>query len=342
MQIVKLPKESLDKFMGSLSKFGEIHAPIKKDENTYLFSKIEDLSKIELDYNRTILPPKKYFFSPTETIFRFSPEKGYEPPEDNLNKKYVLLGVHPCDIHGLKILDLVFSGRYVDNYYFTKRKRTSIIGVSCIPDDKCFCRSMETDFVEDGFDLFLSDIDDSYLVRIATSLGDDMVRANQFLFKEVDKEDIAEYKRKSNERKNHFKIDLELYNLPEIMDLEYENKIWEEIGEKCLSCGTCSMVCPTCYCYDVFDDLDLDGKTGERRRRWDSCLFKDYALVAGGLNFRPERSARVKNRYFHKQRGFVAQYGRPSCVGCGRCVQSCPAKIDIVEVITKIRSVSYE
>ena len=121
MQIVKLPKENLDKFMGSLSKFGEIHAPIKKDENTYLFSKIEDLSKIELNYNRTILPPKKYFLPPTETMFRFSPEKGYEPPQDNLNKKYVLLGVHSCDIHGLKILDLVFSGTYVDNYYFTRR-----------------------------------------------------------------------------------------------------------------------------------------------------------------------------------------------------------------------------
>lgn len=342
MQIVKLPKENLDKFIGTLSKFGEIHAPIRKNENTYLFSRIENLSKIELNYNRTILPPRKYLVPPVETTFRFSPDRGYEESVEDIDKKYILLGVHPCDIHGLKILDLVFSGTYQDKYYFTRRKNTSIIGVSCIPDDSCFCRSMQTDFVEDGFDLFLSDIDSSYLVRIATSSGDDMVRANRSLFKEVDKEDIAQYERKSNEIKNYFKIDLELYNLPEIMDLEYESKIWEEIGEKCLSCGTCSMVCPTCYCYDVFDELNLDGKTGERRRRWDSCLFKDHALVAGGLNFRSERSSRVKNRYFHKQRGFVAQYGKPSCVGCGRCIQSCPAKIDIVEVITKIRSASYE
>jgi len=342
MQIIKLPKQNLDKFVKSLSKFGEIHAPTKKDANTYFFSKIEDFSQIDLGYNRTVLPPKKYFLPPIDTMFRFSPEEGYEEVEHGADEKSILLGVHSCDIHGLRILDLVFSGRYVDNYYFTRRKNTSIIGVSCIPDDMCFCRSMETDFVEDGFDLFLSDIDDSYLVRIATSLGDDMVGASQSLFKEVDKEDIAEYKKKSNEMQKHFKMDLELYNLPEIMDLEYESKIWEEIGEKCLSCGSCSMVCPTCYCYDVFDELSLDGKTGERRRRWDSCLFKDYALVAGGLNFRSERSARVKNRYFHKQRGFVTQYGKPSCVGCGRCIQSCPAKIDIVEVITRIRSDTYE
>ena len=341
MQIVKLPKENLDKFIKSLSKFGQIYAPIKKDANTYLFSKIEDSSKIDLGYNRTLLPPKKYFLPPIDSMFRFSAEAGYEEMEHGLNEKSILLGVHSCDIHGLRILDLVFSGRYVDNYYFTGRKNTSIIGVSCIPDDMCFCRSMGTDFVEHGFDLFLSDIDQSYLVRIATSLGDDMVRASQSLFKEVGKEEIAEYKKKSNEMQEHFKVDLELYNLPEILDLEYESKIWEEFGEKCLSCGSCAMVCPTCYCYDVFDELSLDGKTGERKRRWDSCLFKDYALVAGGTNFRSERSTRVKNRYFHKHRGFVAQYGKPSCVGCGRCIQSCPAKIDIVEVITRIRSDVY-
>jgi len=296
MQIVRLPKENLDKFIKSLSRFGQIYAPIKKDANTYLFSKIEDSSQIDLRYNRTLLPPKKYLLPPTDSMFRFSAEVGYEEVKHGLDEKSILFGVHSCDIHGLRILDLVFSGRYVDNYYFTRRKNTSIIGVSCIPDDMCFCRSMGTDFVENGFDLFLSDIDQSYLVRIATSLGDDMVRASQSLFKKVGKEEIAEYKKKSNEMQKHFKIDLELYNLPEILDLEYESKAWEEIGEKCLSCGTCSVVCPTCYCYDVFDELSLDGKTGERKRRWDSCLFKDYALVAGGLNFRSERSARVKNR----------------------------------------------
>jgi sulfhydrogenase subunit beta (sulfur reductase) len=122
------------------------------------------------------------------------------------------------------------------------------------------------------------------------------------------------------------------------MDLEYENEIWREIGEKCLGCGTCSMVCPTCYCYAVFDDLNLDADSGQRKRRWDSCLFKDYALVAGGHNFRAECSSRVKNRYFHKQRGFVRQYGRPSCVGCGRCIVYCPAGVDILEIVRKLRS----
>jgi len=338
MRIVILPKENLAEFIGHLRSFGELHAPTKRGEKSLVFAPVSDLSEIELNYTRTILPLKKYFFKATDVMFNFCAEKGYELPAEEADKKYVIFGVHPCEIHGLKILDLVFGGRYVDTYYFARRSKVAIIGLDCIPDDLCFCRSTGTDFVDTGFDLFLSDIDDSYIVRVGTSLGDDMVRAADSLFRQVKKEDREAYKRKSIQRRDSFQAEIELQDLPGIMDLEYESHIWEEVGEKCLSCGICSMVCPTCYCYSVFDELSLDGNTGQRKRMWDSCLFKDYALVAGGHNFRAQRSSRVKNRYFHKQRGFVSQYGRPSCVGCGRCKAYCPAGIDIVEVISKLRS----
>jgi len=338
MKIVKLPKENLAEFIRHLSVFGGIHAPIKKSEKSFVFAPIRNPSEIELNYSRTILPLKKYFFKPIDTMFSFSAEKGYEMPAEEPNKKYVIFGVHPCDIHGLKILDLVFSGRYVDSYYFARRSQAVIIGLDCIPDDLCFCRSTGTDFVDSGFDLFLSDIDDSYLVRVGTSIGDDMVTLADSLFWEVEKADREKYKSKSIQRRESFQTEIQLQDLPEIMDLEYESQVWQEVGEECLGCGTCSMVCPTCYCYAVFDELNLDANSGRRKRRWDSCLFKDYALVAGGHNFRADRSSRVKNRYFHKQRGFVSQYGRPSCVGCGRCKAYCPAGIDIVEVVTKLRS----
>ena len=339
MQILKLDKKNLNEFIFSLNDFGEVHAPVKKGDKQFVFSKLTDFSRIELEYTRTILPPKKYFHPPTDALFKFSQEEGYQSLTEELEKKYVVFGLHSCDICALKILDLIFAGEFVDDRYFTRRKNVAIIGLDCIPDDKCFCRSMRADFVEDGFDLFLSDIGNSYLVRVGTGRGDDMVRNNQNLFKEVNRKDIAEYKKRSDEKKNLFKVDIELSDLPEIMDLEYESKMWEEIGKECLSCGSCSMVCPTCYCYDLFDEINLDANHGVRKRQWDSCLFNDYALVAGGHNFRAERSSRVKNRFFHKQRGFVAQYGRPSCVGCGRCIEACPAKIDIIEVINRIRGV---
>lgn len=338
MKIVKLPKENLAEFITHLNCFGQIQAPVKRSDKSFVFAPVGDLSEIELNYTRTILPLKKYFFKPVDIMFNFCAEKGYEVPAEELNKKYIIFGVHPCDIHGLKILDLVFSGRFVDTYYFARRSRVAIIGLDCIPDDLCFCRSTGTDFVDSGFDLFLSDIDDSYLVRVGTSIGDDMVTAAGSLFQQVEKDDREKYKAKSTQRRERFQTEIQLQDLPEIMDLEYESQVWQEVGEECLSCGTCSMVCPTCYCYAVFDELNLDANSGRRKRRWDSCLFKDYALVAGGHNFRANRSSRVKNRYFHKQRGFVSQYGRPSCVGCGRCKAYCPAGIDIVEVVTKLRS----
>ena len=338
MKIVKLPKENLSKFVGCLNIFGEILAPVRRDEKSFVFSAVKDLSEIELNYTRTILPLKKYFLKPIDTMFNFSAEKGYEIPVEEPHKKLVIFGVHPCDIHGLKILDLVFSGRYVDNYYFDRRISAAIIGLDCIPDELCFCRSMGTDYIDSGFDLFLSDIDDSYLVRVGSSLGDDMVKAADSLFREVEKADRDKYKKKSYQRRKSFQIEIQLHDLPEIIDLEYESQVWNEEGEKCLSCGICSMVCPTCYCFATFDELNLDAASGRRKRIWDSCLFKDYALVAGGHNFRAQRSSRVKNRFFHKQRGFVSQYGRPSCVGCGRCKAYCPAGIDIVEVISKLRS----
>lgn len=97
------------------------------------------------------------------------------------------------------------------------------------------------------------------------------------------------------------------------------------------------MVCPTCYCYNIDDVLSLDAKTGERIRTWDSCLFKNHALVAGGHNFRKNRSDRLKRRYLHKHQGFIGEYGRTSCVGCGRCIQTCPAGINIVNILTEIK-----
>ncbi len=338
MKIVKLPKENLAEFICNLSEFGEIHAPVRRSNGSFVFTQVKDASEIELDYIRTILPLKKYFFKPMEVMFNFCSEQGYEIPTEVMDKRIIIFGAHPCDIHGLNILDMVFNGKYADTYYLARRSEAAVIGLDCVPDELCFCRSTGTDFVDTGFDLFLSDIGDEYLVRVGTSLGDDMVRAAELLFHEVQREDRQAYKRKSIERRESFKTEIQLQDLPGIMDLEYESQIWEDVAEKCLSCGTCSMVCPTCYCYSVYDQLNLDVNTGQRKRRWDSCLFKDYALVAGGHNFRGRRSSRVKNRYFHKQRGFVSLYGRPSCVGCGRCKAECPAGIDIVEVINKLRS----
>lgn len=338
MKILKLPKEKLDLFASVVQQFGEVHGPVEQN-GKYVFKPLRRWSEVRLDYNRTILPPKKYFLPPRETLFRYREGEGYIPCAKSVGKRIILFGVHACDVYALNILDQVFSGKYDDPYYQARRKSVAVIGIDCTPDRHCFCRSMRADFVDHGFDLFFFDVGDYYHTLVGTAFGDDMVLATAPLFEPVNQDDIDQYKRRSYSKRQAFELDVEIRDLPEIFEMEYESGIWDKLGEKCLSCGSCSMVCPTCYCYDVNDDVEVGSRDGNRMRSWDSCLFATHALVAAGENFRRTRASRIKFRYYHKQRGFVAEYGRPSCVGCGRCIEACPVHIDISEVINELRGV---
>jgi sulfhydrogenase subunit beta (sulfur reductase) len=340
MKILKMRKERLDFFAAVVQQFGEVHAPVEKD-GKFVLRPVERWSDVRLDHGRTILPPKKYFLPPRETLFEYRAGEGYVATEEAPQRRIVLFGLHACDIYALNILDDIFAGKYPDPYYRARRKQTIIIGVDCVPDAHCFCRSMRADFVSHGFDLFLHNIGDYYLTLVGSALGDDMVLATGALFEPVTAADIDEYKRRSSARRESFRLDVEIRDLPEIFEMEYGSGIWDELGERCLSCGSCSMVCPTCYCYDVADYAGLGSRGARRERSWDSCLFATHALVAGGENFRKTRASRVKFRFYHKQRGFVAEYGRPSCVGCGRCIAACPVKIDIVNVIERLRGTRH-
>jgi len=209
--------------------------------------------------------------------------------------------------------------------------------MDCMPDERCFCASMRADFVDRGFDLFLYDLGEDYFTLVGAARGDDMVLATGPLFSPVTAAEVDRYKQRSAGKRQAFRLEVEIRDLPEIFEMEYESGLWEELGARCLACGACSMVCPTCYCFDVRDEVRLGSPENLRLRQWDSCLFLSHAQVAGGENFRQSRASRIKMRYYHKQRGFVAQYGRPSCVGCGRCLTACPAGLAISDVIARLR-----
>lgn len=340
MKTLILPKSNLDLFAAVLQQFGEVHAPVAQGDE-FVFQRLERWSDARLDYTRTLAPPKKYFLPPKAEMFTYDTQ-GYYPSVQGLDKKLVLFGVHACDVYGLNMLDEVFAlNEFPDPYYKARRRNVAVIGINCIPDEYCFCRSMRADFVDKGFDLFLYDLGDRFFVLVGTAVGDDMVLAAASLFSEVTADDVEAYKRSSQEKVALFKTDLELRHLPEIFEMEYHNPMWEELGERCLACGACTVVCPTCYCYDVMDTVNLGECKGSRERCWDSCLYSSHARVAGGENFREEQSDRVKFRFYHKQRGFVAEHGRPSCVGCGRCEVTCPVDIHILDVMNQMREVPH-
>jgi sulfhydrogenase subunit beta (sulfur reductase) len=335
MRAVKLKKSHLKGFLTCVGGWGELWGPVKRN-GRHVLESIEDIKDIDLTALRTTLPFKKLLFPPKFSMFRYN-ANGYQDTLSSIPKR-VIFGLHACDIKALCIMDEFFAKEYKDPYYYERRNRTAIIGHSCIPDDKCFCNATDNETVTEGFDLFLSDLGDFYLVWVGSSLGDDMVReCPKLIDTNVGHEDLKKYIQLQKHRSEQFKRQIDLTGMPDIVELSADSPVWEEEGKKCLSCGACTIVCPTCPCYNVNDETDLGKPSGERMRQWDSCMFREYSLVAGAHNFRAARAERLKLRFTHKLQSFVGKFGKPACTGCGRCIATCPVDIDIFTMVKKLQ-----
>ncbi len=343
MRYYKLEKNMLNPFLESLIKNYEVYAPVKTYHG-HAFKKITNPNLIDLNYVRTIVPPKKFFIPPKEPLMKFKLAQNLDPrTEEQVSRgNRVIFGIHPCDIKALEIMDNFYLKLpWIDPYYLKRRKNAVIIGHSCIPDDKCYCNLTGNETVTTGFDIFFYDLGDVYLIVTNTEKGEQLIIDNMRFFKvEILEDDIAKLAFWIKERKKLFKHDIDLRTAGELIDLRYDDPLWDEFGDKCLSCGSCSMVCPTCSCYNVIDFMSMnDEKTVERVRLWDSCMFEEYSLVAGGENFRKSRSSRIKLYYTHKLKAFYGNDGKPACVGCGRCVQACPANINVLTIAKRLLEV---
>ncbi len=335
MQTLRMKEGLFREFLEVLRGFGRLVAPVEKAPGVYTLQFVENLADVRPEALRTILPFKKFLLRPKFCMLQGKLGNGAEPCHENTYGPLVYVGAHACDIHALRILDQLFLGGYPDPYYEANRKQLTVIGYGCMPDDKCFCQSLGCSTVDTGFDLFLTPLAGRFLVTVGSARGDDIVRAKPSLFESANKRDIQDYLERLREREAAFQLHLNVSDLPYVLELKKDDPVWDELAKKCLCCGSCSMVCPTCTCFNVHDELTPDG--ARRLRTWDACLYRDYALVAGGHNFRADRADRVRNRYYHKQEAFVRQYGMPSCVGCGRCIENCPTGIHVVEVFEAVR-----
>jgi sulfhydrogenase subunit beta (sulfur reductase) len=336
MQTLRMNSSLLSSFLEALRPFGTLVAPVEQAPGVFTLEPITDVGAARPDALRTVLPFKKLLLKPSFCMFERREGKAASECADNELGPMVYFGAHACDVHALKILDLLYLSDYVDPYYKRNRDRLTVVGYGCFPDEKCFCRSQGTANVDDGFDLFLTPLEGRFLVTVASARGDDIVRANQNLFEPSARSDVQEYMARLKERERAFTLSMDVTDLPYVLELKRDDPVWEELGKKCLCCGSCSMVCPTCACFNVHDEIPEEG-VARRMRTWDACLYREYALVAGGHNFRATRADRVKNRYYHKQEAFVREFGKPSCVGCGRCIENCPTGINVVEVFKTVR-----
>lgn len=311
----------------------ELVAPVKHGQG-YIFDVIEDPHDVVLDYPTTTLSPKKYFLPPRETLFKFDVESNDVTDFELDVSPRVIFGVHPCDINAINRLDEVFlDSRYPDPYYKARREATLIVGVGCMPSANCFCEHMDADEVSYGYDLFLQNLGDRYWVSISSVAAAEILEESTSL-REATDEDRELFAAATRRRREAFNRDIPfIQDVAMLMDTYHKDPFWAELGSRCLNCSACASVCPTCMCFDIVDELSADAKTGERIRTWDSCTNPQFALVTGGHNFREGGRDRVRHRMYHKLNGYKFKHGSMLCVGCGRCVWACKARINPIEVL---------
>jgi sulfhydrogenase subunit beta (sulfur reductase) len=339
LQYVILKKEKFNDFISKLSKMQKLAAPVSKGYNNFAFEEVTSGSEIACKYIPTILPPKKFFMPQSEALLEFNIAKGLDAEAVVEYEPMTLFGVHTCDLAGIQCLNMVFSERPKDYNYLTRKSKITLIGLECNDycDEYASCHLVNASFPSGGYDLFFTDLGDYFIVHVNTQTGDEIVDANES-FEKAEVSHMNDLKRLRNHKGKVFnnEVPLEGKHIPELFDRSFEARVWKDIEERCLACGNCTNVCPSCYCFDIRDELDLSLKKGIRYRVWDSCQLEPFATVAGGINFRKERSARQRHRYYRKFRYPVDRFSRFFCTGCGRCTRTCMAGISLKETLNEL------
>ncbi len=303
----------------------------------YIFEEIASPCELELDYPTTVLPPKHWLLPKDERLFEFKlgPQPEITPAE--AGEPTVFIGLHPCDIAGIKCLDEVMEEGQPDPLYLARRAQLTIIGTETSAEEYCYASFVGNAVPDNGYDAFITDIGDAYVVDVATDKGKAAI--DKVETRDATAEDLAAVeaaRKKTADESDACMGDADVRLMPMVMTQAVDSEIWDEACEPCFRCGSCNLVCPTCYCFNVTDVMNPDLETGARVRTWDACMLDSFATVAGGESFREEPKDRLThrvNRKFHYQ---YTKFGHPHCTGCGRCVRSCVADINQFDAIKDV------
>ncbi|MEE9525523.1 MAG: 4Fe-4S dicluster domain-containing protein [Candidatus Woesearchaeota archaeon] len=314
-----IEEKRFDKFIDFLKEKYEVIAPVH-EKGSIRFKILEEGD--EIVFSMPYYPAKKFFLPSCETLFNFNKDKIVKEG-DKIKKRVIFL--EKCDAAALVMLDKIMLRDPVDPYYKKRRDNTLIIESPCFPDySECFC---DINKLPDNYDLRLVEHNGKYFFQVGSKKGKKLLEKAPIKNSKVDIKDIPS-------KCENAKCDFVLHE----KEIKGKNeKIWKEEAAKCLSCGACTVVCPTCNCFEIKDELDANCKEGKRTRRWSSCQLPNFTQVAGGHVFRLDRDNRVKQRVLHKFKYTKEQFGEISCVGCGRCVAACPTKINIFEIVKKLK-----
>jgi len=331
-----IAKQDIAAWLKSLMGKFEVIAPVTEDGVTR-FRAIEDPSAIDLGPTPAAGGLRGHFTPETETLFEYElsgPTAEVKAPESEV-KEGLIFGARACDAAALRYVDAVYShDEPVDALYLNRREHTVIAGLFCSePSWSCFCTEVG-DFLTNpvGMDAYFTDIGDKLYAQALTPKGEELLSAPQFKPASPPRRDaqaVEEVRKKT------------LAKLPEAKDhaaaagpYNWDHPAWLKLAEKCLGCGVCSYLCPTCHCFDIMECAM--GNRGSRFRCWDTCQFEKFTLMGAGHNPRPTKKERTRQRIFHKFKYSPERYGILGCVGCGRCISACPVNIDIRRVIAEL------
>ncbi|MDR3505077.1 MAG: 4Fe-4S dicluster domain-containing protein [Acidocella sp.] len=282
-------------------------------------------------------PPREVLFTTRQTADGLE----FLPPATD-ERKYAFIGVRACELAAMAMQDKILrDGPYADTAYATRRKNAFIVAVNCgTAAPTCFCASMHTGpKAAAGYDIALTELLDGrheFLAEAGSEAGEALLAT--LPSRPASAEDFAEAEAVTTSTAAAQTRVLNTEGLPAQLAGAANHPHWQEVAQRCLSCGNCTMVCPTCFCTSAADHTSLTTAEAQRVRSWDSCFTLDFSYLHGG-SVRQSTAARYRQWLTHKLSTWVEQFGTLGCVGCGRCITWCPTGIDLVAEATALREV---
>jgi ferredoxin len=333
-----LPKTQLADAVDKICATHRLYAPVR-DEGEVAFRPIKPGMSLTLDYGNTHKSAKSLFFPQAETMLR------YERALDRFNSitgtsldetPTVVLGMRPCDVRGLVLFDRVFGqGANLDPYYLARRRATIVVALACTqPRTTCFCHAVGGDpYGHEGANVLMRDADDAWVLSAHSERGAAWLQA--LGLKQAGQEQLDRAQAIARQAHEQLSPMEPLQDLPAGLLSLFDSPVWAQIAEKCIACGTCTYLCPGCHCFNIQDRVLANG--GQRLRSWDGCMYEGFTVHASGHNPRPDQASRWRQRTMHKFQYLPDNVGMYGCVGCGRCTVSCPVRLDIRQVITRLQ-----
>ena len=338
MELLQISKIEFLKFVEALmAGTTQVIGVVKKD-NRFIYDILDSATNLTLDYDETLLPPKTFVMPPKETLLTYKPKDPASYKEIHDMQPRIIIGIHPGDCAAIALLDRAFSEGHQDGNYCSRRKQTTLIGMyPTRPFQYRFTSSMVKDEAYKAADAMLVDCgDDTYGIEVISTKAAKLFKGSAA--KAATPEMVQKIETMKHAVPDEAALPMDRDSVGAYLSGKEHHEVWEKRGKKCFSCGSCVLVCPTCYCFDVQDELDLSLEKGERVRSWDGCTIENFATAAGGHNFRKTPADRIRHRLYRKQKFLYERFGLPGCVGCGRCKKACVPDIAFpVDIIAEMK-----